>query len=232
MKTSEQIDQLFTALAAAQGEMKDAVFNRENPHFKSKYADFSAIREATRILSKHGIAVTQGPQQAPDGGWMYQSTLVHGKSGQWVEHELPITLGTPQQMGSLMTYLKRYLLSGQTAVAADAEDDGEVAEASAKRGASEQTLGDVKTLSKEKSRPVYEKLIKEMRVYTSVGQLQAWGLTNSDRIHSMHKDHQKWFLTEYKDFRTALLEGADETGATVGEQVDDELPQEGGGSET
>jgi hypothetical protein len=229
MKTSEAIDQLFTALAAAQGEMPDAVFNRENPHFKSQYADFSAIREATRVLSKHGIAVTQGPQLTEEG-WMYQSTLVHGKSGQWCEHQLPITLGTPQALGSLMTYMKRYLLSGQCAVAADADDDGEVAEASAKRGrgASEQTLGE-KLLSKEKSRPVYDALIKEMRGITNKGKLQTWGLTNSDRIHSMHKDNQKWFLDEYKQHRTAIEVGADEDGQTVGEQIDDEVPTEGGG---
>jgi hypothetical protein len=230
MKTSDAIDQLFTALAAAQGEMKDATFNRENPHFKSQYADFSAIREATRVLSKHGIAVTQGPQQTPEG-WMYQSTLVHGKSGQWVEHELPITLGTPQQMGSLMTYLKRYLLSGQTAVAADADDDGEVAEASASQGgASNQTLGE-KTLSKAKSRPVYDALTVEMRAISTTGQLQTWGLTNSSRIHSMHKDFQDWFLRDYKDHRTAILEGANEEGETIGEKIDDEIP-EAGGSET
>ena len=57
---SDSIGKLAEALAAAQGEMKNAPLNKVNPHFKSKFADLASIRDAsTPALSKHGIAVTQ-----------------------------------------------------------------------------------------------------------------------------------------------------------------------------
>ena len=39
MNTSENIELIATALAKAQGEVANPVFNKTNPHFKSSYAD-------------------------------------------------------------------------------------------------------------------------------------------------------------------------------------------------
>jgi len=60
MKTSEQISELAAALAAAQGMMENAVMNRVNPHFKSKYADLAAVLSAARKpLSANGLAIVR-----------------------------------------------------------------------------------------------------------------------------------------------------------------------------
>jgi hypothetical protein len=124
------------ALARAQGEIRNPARNAENPHFKSKYANLAdgiiAIREA---LSKHGIAYVQTTRV--DGGVLYLTTaLIHAVSGDSIESEWPVGAFeklTPQQMGSALTYARRYSLFGMVGISgADDDDDGNAA--SEKRG--------------------------------------------------------------------------------------------------
>jgi hypothetical protein len=124
MKTSEQISELAAALAAAQGMMENAVMNRVNPHFKSKYADLAAIFDAARKpLSANGLAIVQ-----TIGDGVLHTRLLH-TSGQWVasEHPLPLS-GRPQEIGSALTYARRYSLSALIGIAADEDDDATGAE--------------------------------------------------------------------------------------------------------
>lgn len=126
MRTSEQINEIAAALALAQSEMKNAKFNRTNPHFKSRYADLSEIRDTvTPALTKQGIAVVQG-LEVTDTGLVVCTRLVH-KSGQWFESVFPIASDKPQAMGSSISYGRRYTLSAITGIAADDDDDAEVA---------------------------------------------------------------------------------------------------------
>jgi len=126
MRTSENIDQLATALASAQSEMKNAKLNKVNPHFKSKYADLAEIRDTvTPALSKHGIAVVNGTD-ATEGGLHVVTRLIH-KSGQWIESRFPIAYDKPQTMGSAITYGKRYNLAAVANIAADEDDDANAA---------------------------------------------------------------------------------------------------------
>ena len=124
MKTSEQISELAAALAAAQGMMENAVMNRVNPHFKSKYADLAAIFDAARKpLSANGLAIVQ-----TIGDGVLHTRLLH-TSGQWIasEHPLPMS-GRPQEIGSALTYARRYSLSALIGIAADEDDDATGAE--------------------------------------------------------------------------------------------------------
>jgi hypothetical protein len=125
MRTSEQIDQIVTALAAAQGEIKNPPKNKINPHFKSKYADLADGLEAVRpILSKQGIAVIQAPQYA-DGIVALITRLAH-KSGQWIECDYPVgALTTHQKLGADLTYAKRQSLFSIVGVCGDDDLDGE-----------------------------------------------------------------------------------------------------------
>jgi len=123
MKTSEQISELAAALAAAQGMMENAIMNRVNPHFKSKYADLAAIFDAARKpLSANGLAIVQ-----TIGDGVLHTRLLH-TSGQWIasEHPLPMT-GRPQEIGSALTYARRYSLSALIGIAADEDDDANAA---------------------------------------------------------------------------------------------------------
>lgn len=119
--------ELAKALVKAQSEMDNAALNKTNPHFKSKYADFVAIREATLpVLTKNGLAVTQYPAVRDDGTFVLRTRLMH-ESGEFIEGEYPIAIDKPQAMGSALTYARRYSWSGITGIAADEDDDGQAA---------------------------------------------------------------------------------------------------------
>src|SRR3989304_214100 len=120
---SEQTNELAAALALAQSSMKAAVFNKTNPHFKNKYADLAAVLDAIRLpLATNKLALTQ-TTEVRDGGFVLVTTLRHA-SGQWVASEYPLPqTARPQELGSALTYARRYSLSAIACIAAD-EDAG------------------------------------------------------------------------------------------------------------
>jgi len=124
MNQSENIQDLVAALAKAQAKMQPAKFNKKNPHFKSKYADFTSCMEVCRIpLSENGLAVMQYCETHQDK-LMLVTMLAH-TSGQWIKSLFPLTAGnaTSQQIGAAMTYGKRYSLSAMLGIVSDEEDD-------------------------------------------------------------------------------------------------------------
>jgi hypothetical protein len=61
MNKSDSIKELALALHKAQREIKGALKDSTNPHFKSKYADLSSVIEAVKQpLSNNGIVYSQG----------------------------------------------------------------------------------------------------------------------------------------------------------------------------
>lgn len=124
IKTSAEIKDLIGALAKAQGELQPAVFNRVNPHFKTRYADFTSCMDACRgPLSSNGLAVIQTVQNV-DGKLVLVTMLAH-TSGQWMTSEFPLVAQKmdAQGIGSAMTYAKRYSLCGIVGIVADEEED-------------------------------------------------------------------------------------------------------------
>lgn len=132
MNQSTEINELAKALASAQAEMSNAPLNRQNPHFKSKYADLAAVRDATiPALAKHGLALTQ-VTTAGDNGFALRTMLTHS-SGQWLASDYPIPLSDkPQIMGSAITYARRYSWAALCGIAAEEDDDANAAQDGAK----------------------------------------------------------------------------------------------------
>lgn len=129
MQTSEQIDALSKALCSAQGDMKNAPLNKVNPHFRSKYADMAAVRDAIMpALTKHKLSVTQATD-IRDGQLILCTRLMH-ESGQWIEgiYPLPMALDKPQAMGSALSYARRYSLAAICGITADEDDDANAAQ--------------------------------------------------------------------------------------------------------
>lgn len=127
VRMSQTIGKLADALAKAQAEMEGASKDSTNPHFKSKYADLAAVRDACRPLAKHGIAHLQ-PTKA-DGARVTVTTMLIHSSGEWIAEDLTLTAGqaTPQAVGSAITYGRRYGLAAMVGIAPE-DDDGEAAE--------------------------------------------------------------------------------------------------------
>jgi hypothetical protein len=127
MNRSESIAALAGALAKAQGEITGATKDKKNPHFKNDYADLASVWDACRpALTKNGLAVVQtvgaeGPAVA------VTTTLMHA-SGEWISGTLTMTAqqNTPQGVGSVITYARRYSLASVVGVAPE-DDDGNAA---------------------------------------------------------------------------------------------------------
>jgi len=128
--TDENMGALAAALALAQGEMQNAAFNRKNPHFKSSYADLSAIRDAvTPALSKHGLAVVQTIDMM-ESGPVLRTQLVHKDGGRMFGlYPLPPNYADPQKFGSALTYARRYSLAALCNIASEEDDDANAASA-------------------------------------------------------------------------------------------------------
>lgn len=121
---SAEINSLVEALAKAQGQMENATMDRTNPHFKSRYATLASIHNAARKpLADNGLALSQITEMQGNG--MVMITTLYHVSGQWISTEFPLpVLPNPQQMGSILTYTKRYQMSALLMIAADEDDDG------------------------------------------------------------------------------------------------------------
>lgn len=127
---SEQINELATALAKAQGQIRNAAMDRKNPHYKSKYADLASVWDACRgPLSANNLSVVQTMIRAESGQTELVTTLFHA-SGQWIRGYLPLTpsKNDAQAIGSAITYARRQSLAAIAGVAPDDDDDdGETA---------------------------------------------------------------------------------------------------------
>lgn len=127
MQKSEQINDLATALSKAQGEIKGAMKDSSNPFFKSKYADLASVWEAFRQpFAKNGLSLVQLPTMK-ENLVSVESVLLHA-SGQWISEVLSATPkdGTPQAVGSTITYLRRYGAQSIAGVCPE-DDDGNAA---------------------------------------------------------------------------------------------------------
>ncbi len=122
---SETIGELAKALAKAQGEIKGATKDAQNPHFRAKYADLASVWEACRgPLSANGLSVIQTTDG--DGTNVEVITTLAHSSGQWIRGKLVMrpVKADPQGIGSALTYARRYSLAAMVGVAPE-DDDGE-----------------------------------------------------------------------------------------------------------
>lgn len=128
--TSEQIDQIATALADAQTRIGNALKDAKNPAFRSSYATLASVDDAVRPeLSAVGIAIIQAPSFIPDISSVEVVTRLVHKSGQFFQSSclVPVTKVDAQGTGSAITYARRYALSAMCGVAPADDDDANAA---------------------------------------------------------------------------------------------------------
>jgi hypothetical protein len=143
MQTSEQINELAAALAAAQGEFppirKDCVAKvttKAGGSYSFKYADLDTILATVRpVLSRHDLALMVDIEtvrnEANERAMRATISLVHS-SGQWCQTTgLAIAIDADayarqpaQASGSAATYATRYAIEAALAIRASDDDDG------------------------------------------------------------------------------------------------------------
>lgn len=125
---------IAAALAAFQADMPTVgktktakVPTKTGGSYSYSYADLAVVSQAAMpLLAKHGLAFTCTPKPA-ERGWELVGVLLH-TSGQTIEGTLPLYGNSPQELGSSITYMRRYLLGSLTGIVTDDDEDGQIAQ--------------------------------------------------------------------------------------------------------
>ena len=128
MNQSESITKLAGALVKAQSEMPEILMDGINPHYRSKFSTLGAIINKVRpVFAANGLAILQLP--AGFNGEVGLTTRIVHTSGEWIEGELimsvPAGPNPGQEVGKLVTYLRRYGLAAAAGVYSEEDTDNE-----------------------------------------------------------------------------------------------------------
>jgi hypothetical protein len=115
---------MFDFQTKVQAIKKDA----KNPHFKNTYASLNQILgEVKPLLTEVGLALIQPIQDNK-----VTTIIVCKESGESMHSAIELPTGlTPQQIGSAITYYRRYTISGLLSLETE-DDDGQGASQPAK----------------------------------------------------------------------------------------------------
>ena len=129
MEQSESINELATALAKAQAEIRNPGKNTKNTFFKNEYADLTAVLGCIRpVASANGLSFIQAVEAK--AGHVCVSSQISHSSGQWIKQtaslEIPKSSKNPMtDLGSMATYLKRYQAQSMWAICGDEDTDAQ-----------------------------------------------------------------------------------------------------------
>jgi hypothetical protein len=123
-------------LVAALAELRTLQQDGSNPHFKSRYMTLQTLIEGVRpILARHNLALLQ-PVTA-DGNSVTVTTVILHASGAKFDSALTLTAtgpATPQALGSLISYARRYGAGSLLGIVSDPDADDDANAASAPVG--------------------------------------------------------------------------------------------------
>jgi hypothetical protein len=208
METSEQIDQIATALAVAQGAILNPTKGSLNPHFGSRYADLASGIDAIRSdLAANGIAFVQSTYMVDDM-MMLETRLIH-KSGQWMAADYPVAKfpAKHQDIGSALTYSRRYSLFGMVGIAGDSDDDGNAANKTdtpaPRRIAPKNTPPDA-----SRSSEAMLEMLSALDQCDVMDDVKAWASQNDNAIGSLIEAHQARVVDALNAKKAAIKKAA------------------------
>lgn len=127
---------LETALAAFQADMPTVhkgqtarIPGRDGRSgYSYQYADLADVAKVAHpLLARHGLSFVANPRHLEGVGFVLQGRLRHATGGE-DQGILPITGRSAQELGSSLTYLRRYLLGCMTGIVTDDDEDGGLAQ--------------------------------------------------------------------------------------------------------
>ena len=204
MNKSDDIKELATALAKAQGQMVAAKKDAANPFYKSKYADLASIVDAVKKpLSDNGLSYAQ-LTDVDEAGSVYLETILMHTSGQWLSGRLRMPVAKPndpQAMGSAVTYARRYALQSLLGVPAE-DDDGNAA--TGKPGVHRPSDGADERLSEAQRRKVHG-VVEEAQVCFPLSPLDALAVLESAKFDA---DESVYAWTFFDSKQRAAMKSA------------------------
>lgn len=119
------MNKIASSLVKAQKAFGPALKTSTNPHFKSRYADLSAVVEAViDALNENGIFLMQVNHES-ENGVTVETIFIH-ESGEQISSgklHVPAVKFDAQGYGSALTYARRYSLMAACGIAPE-DDDG------------------------------------------------------------------------------------------------------------
>lgn len=214
INSSEHLDKLAEALAAFQAEFKNPLKTKTNPYFNSTYVDLAdALDVVRKALSEKGLSFIQLTSAGEDRVILH-TRLLH-VTGQWIEGTYPVTkLAKAQEMGSALTYARRYALFALVGIAGEDDDDGNRATHGDAKPAAQTIVqkamakvspkpssDEAPKLAFEESQKLANTLIYEIKNLYKKDALNKWNDANFDRKSKLSPEHFK----EVKDVFFAQL---------------------------
>lgn len=172
VRRSPSIVALMKALHKAQSELRNPPKDSVNPHFKSRYSDLATVRECVQpVFLKNSLVVLMLQCELDDSPAL-TTILSHTDSGEWIETtaKLRPTKPDPQQVGSALTYARRYALLTIAGVVGDDDDDGNAA-SQHKQPAQQKTLAErcIEAVRSVKSRDALTDIYRNYEVDLKAG---------------------------------------------------------------
>jgi hypothetical protein len=129
---AQALANLQTQLPEVRKAQKAVVPTRAGGSFSYSYAGLPDIsKELLPLMGKLGLAWVCRPTLKDDNKLVLAYMLMH-VGGERLSGEYPLTGSTPQEIGSAITYARRYVLCSITGLAADDDDDGALANQAAR----------------------------------------------------------------------------------------------------
>lgn len=190
MEKSDSINDLALALTRFQGEVTPIPFDnkvsvrmRRGGSYNFKYASLKSIRSVCRpLLVKHGLSVTQ--VFTLSGNMPCLVTMLMHASGQYISGSMPLYITpagastdeepemmNPQEIGSYITYMRRYAYTAILGLVSDEDDDGNMAEGNQvkKKGQNED-----EDTTPEQQKPLLKKSTKDKLIRAEYKRAEDW----------------------------------------------------------
>ena len=133
---SAEVTEIYSALVEAQNAIQNVTTDRtadvrmrNGGNYAYRYATLANVLAIARpALADQGCAIMQSPLTPAPGKVTVATRVIH-RSGQWVETRVSIdpvngAASTPQEVGSAITYARRYGVSALLSIASENDDDG------------------------------------------------------------------------------------------------------------
>lgn len=132
MNHSDTLSKIAPSMVKALAELKAAQMDSTNKFLGNRYASLGSVIEAERsVLAKHDLGITQIVTNN-ELYWIGVETIIWHSSGEWISGTVSMPLPDEQQKGrsmaqeagAIISYLRRYGLSGILNLYADEDTDG------------------------------------------------------------------------------------------------------------
>jgi hypothetical protein len=247
-RSSETIGTIAAALAKAQAELTNpeksltATIRSGRPgegERSFRYAPLSSGLEIVRkSLGRHEIATVQTTEVDNDAGLVRLTTVLAHSSGEWLSSDWPVCplsdTGSPQRMGTALTYARRYALFTLVGIAGeddlDAPDLGAIPKAGVEHpprsdhrsrsnghaAAAERPSRDGEKPSVRSARPVLapeqsailrERLLAQLVAINSTDEAAAWARQNLSAKNTLTADDARIVEEEFQTKLSTIGDG-------------------------